>query len=82
MKIGLRMHGTQVNVFEPDVPPDVTEHLNEFFAHYRPHLKNAATDRHVFLSNHGAQITREGLLIQLKVHVKRHTDKHLYTALT
>ena len=50
MKIGMRMHGTRVNVFEPDVPPDVTEHLNEFFAYYRPHLKNAATDRHVFVS--------------------------------
>jgi hypothetical protein len=81
MKIGLRMRGTQINVFEPDVPPDVTEHLNEFLAHYRPHLKNAATARHVFLSQGGTQITRQALLLQLKVHVKRHTDKHLYTHL-
>jgi site-specific recombinase XerD len=33
------------------------------------------------LSQQGTQITRENLLLQLKVHVNRYTDKHLYTHL-
>jgi hypothetical protein len=81
LKIGKRERGTRVNVFEPDVSAEVTEHLNEFLTTYRPHLKNAATDRHVFLSQGGTQMTRQGLLLQLKVHVKRFTDRHLYTHL-
>lgn len=81
MKISHRGRGKEINVFEADVPPDVAVHLDEFLSIYRPLLKNAATDRHVFLSNKGAQMTTQGLLLQLKVHVSRHTGKRLYTHL-
>jgi integrase len=79
MKVGMR--GTEVNVFEPDVPPEVAVHLEEFLSSYRPHLKNAASDRHVFLSKGGKPMTREVLLLRLQTHVKRHTGKNIYTHL-
>jgi hypothetical protein len=81
MKIGRRERGTQVNVFEPDVPADVTEHLNEFLSTYRPHLPNASTDRHVFLSQSGRPMKPSGLRTQLAAHVHRYTGKRMYTHL-
>ena len=68
-------------MFEADVPPDVAVHLEEFLSSYRPHIKNAATDRHVFLSKRGVPMTRGGLLSLLRVHVNRYTGKRLYTHL-
>jgi hypothetical protein len=79
MKVGKR--GAQVNVFEPDVPPDVAVHLEEFLSNFRPHLKNADSDQHVFLSSLGTPMTRKNLWRQLRAHVNRYTDKRLYTHL-
>ena len=79
MKVGMR--GTRVNVFEPDVPAEVVPHLEEFLADYRPHLKNADTDRHVFLSRWGTPMIYKNLWRQLRTHVNRYTGKHIYTHL-
>lgn len=79
MKIGRR--GPRVNVFEPEVPVEVAPHLDEFFSRYRPHLPNAARDRHVFLSMRGTPLTVSGLSNQLKWHVNRFTDRYIYTHL-
>jgi hypothetical protein len=79
MKIGMR--GTEPNVFEPDVPPEVAVHLDEFLSHYRHHLPNAASDRHVFLSIRGTPMSEANLLATLKGHVARFTDKAFYTHL-
>ena len=81
MKIGERGRRREVNVFESDVPPDVAVHLEEFLTSYRPHLKNADTDAHVFLSRYGTPLTYKNLWRQLRAHVYRYTDKRLYTHL-
>jgi hypothetical protein len=79
LKVGMR--GPDPNVFEPDVPPEVSGHLDEFLSHYRPHFKHAAQDRHVFLSMGGRPLTISGLANQLKWHVNRFTGRYLYTHL-
>ena len=79
MKVERR--GNAINIFEPDVPVEVMDHLDEFLSNYRPLLKNAATDRHVFLSRTGGPMTRNDLLKKLTIHVARYTDKRLYTHL-
>jgi hypothetical protein len=79
MKIGMR--GNIPNVFEPDVPPDVQTHLEEFLSHYRPHLPHASDDPHVFLSRAGTEMNPKDLLANLKGHVSRHTGKRFFTHL-
>jgi hypothetical protein len=81
MKVGMRDRKRVVNVFEPDVPPEVAGHLEEFLSSYRPKLPNAATDRHVFLSQDGGEMTVPVLLLTLRTHVNRYTNKRLYTHL-
>jgi Phage integrase family len=78
LKVGTREHGAKVNVFTPDVSPDVVPWLEEYLQNYRPNLPNAAHDPHVFLSRCGRPLTLQTLNDRLRTNVYRYTGKRLY----
>jgi hypothetical protein len=78
LKIGMRERGTKLNVFEPDVDPDIIPALEEFLRDYRPHLPSAPQDRHLFLSITGKPWLPKSLRQMVRDHVFRHTGKRLY----
>lgn len=80
-ELKIKQRGGDVNVFEPDVSPDVVPYLEEYLAHFRPHLPNSAHDRHVFPNQFGRPLTHGDLLTRLKVHTYRYTGKRLFTHL-
>jgi hypothetical protein len=76
MKVSQRKTG--INVFAPEVSPDIAPALEEYLAHFRPCLPNSQKDRHVFLGERGDPINVGSLANRLKLHVYRHTGKRLY----
>src|SRR4029434_698968 len=68
----------EVNVYDPPFPPDLVPHLEEFREKFRPNLKNADTDPHVFLTFWGKPYGQKGLRSQLAVHVDPRTGKRFY----
>jgi hypothetical protein len=68
----------EVNVYDPPFPPDLVPHLEEFRETFRPCLKNADTDSHVFLTFWGKPYTQKGLRLQLAAHVYLRTGKRFY----
>jgi hypothetical protein len=76
MKIGMRR--SEMNVFDPDVPPEVAVNLEEFLLKFRPLIKNADQDQHVFLSSDGGPLSTRNLRERLSTYVMRYTNKHIY----
>jgi hypothetical protein len=72
----------EVNVYDPPFPPDLVPHLEEFREQFRPKLKNAETDPHVFLTFWGKPYGQKGLRSQLAAHVYLRTGKRFYPHLT
>jgi hypothetical protein len=76
MKIGMR--SGERNIFDVEVPPEVTPYLEEYLTHWRPRIPNAARDRHVFLTKEGHPLTDTALRNRLRINVYRYTKKHLF----
>ena len=81
MKIGMRMHGTRVNVFDP-MCPLMSRSISMNFSPTIDPISRMPRRIDTSLSQQGTQIARDNLLLQLKVHVNRYTNKHLYTHLS
>jgi hypothetical protein len=76
MKIGMR--SGERNVFDVEVPPEVTPYLEEYLTQWRPKIPNAGRDRHVFLTKEGYPLTDTALRNRLRINVYRYTKKHLF----
>jgi hypothetical protein len=68
----------ETNVYDPPFPVDLVPHLEEFREKFRPCLRNAATDPHVFLTFWGKPYTQKGLRLQLFTHVYARTGKRFF----
>jgi hypothetical protein len=80
-ELKIREHGGRINVFEPDIAPEVVPWLQEYLERFRPRIPNAARDRHVFMAASGQPLSQATLLARLRVHVYRYTGKRLFTHL-
>jgi hypothetical protein len=78
LKVGMR--NGETNIFDVEIPAEVTPYLQEYIDVWRPKFRYAATDRHVLLSQHPrghGTITGRALSTKLLHHVYRLTGKRL-----
>jgi hypothetical protein len=79
LKVGARRGET--NVYDIEIPPEVTPFLEEYLNVWRPKFPHANTDRHVFLTlrqGGGGMLTPNDIYTKLKIHVYRFTGKRLF----
>jgi hypothetical protein len=80
LKVRTRQNG-KINVIYHNLSqsfPDLLPHIEEFLTVYRPYLKNAQHDQHVFLTKNGVPYQYRSLEMALRCDFLQRTGKRFY----